>query len=444
MRAGKGHTLGRPVLSGLGILLAKDLQRARRNPTAFAIHLAVPLLITALIGLAFGGGGPGGRLGRIKLGVVDEDQSVVSQLLRGALNQGEGARYLEPVFLSRAEALQQITDNQLSAVVVLPRAFATHYLSGDQRVTLELIKNPAQSFYPAIVEELLGALVTALNAIDRSLRPELRDWQALFERTNRPSPRAVADLVAKTGDRIEAVRDFVSPPLITYTKAEEQSGVAAGSAAPAAGKSAGPAFSVFAFILPGMAALFLLFIADTALRDLYREQRFRTLQRWCTLRHEVLPFVGAKVAYATALLLISSLILFGGGTLIFGIHWGEPARLGVLIGAYAVFAAGFMAAVTALAGSEKRADTLNTVVAMSLGLVGGCMFPRDQLPAFIGQQLTPWMPTHWFAAAVRALQMDNDSVSWSGAAALLGGLGVALGVVAAWVLQRQLERGGRG
>ena len=115
------------VRCGPGVMLAKDLRRARRNPVAFLIHLAVPLLITALIGMAFGGGG--GGAGRIRLGVVDEDDSILTSLLRGAFNQGEGAKYLEPVFLDRSNALQQVGDGKLSAVIILPPGFTRDYLA---------------------------------------------------------------------------------------------------------------------------------------------------------------------------------------------------------------------------------------------------------------------------------------------------------------------------
>ena len=40
----------------LPILLAKDLRRAWRNPLPWLINLIVPLAMTALIGLVFGGG----------------------------------------------------------------------------------------------------------------------------------------------------------------------------------------------------------------------------------------------------------------------------------------------------------------------------------------------------------------------------------------------------
>jgi ABC-type multidrug transport system permease subunit len=427
----------------LATLLAKDLRRARRNPLAFAINLAVPLLITALIGLAFGGPGKSGGRGRIKIGIVDEDDSVISGFLKGAVNQGEGAQYLEPVFVSREDGLREITNNRLSAVVVLPKGFATDYLTGRQPVTIELIKNPAQSIYPAVIEELLGALTTGLNAVNRSFRPELAEWQALFERTPRPSPLEMAELVKKTGDRIEAARDYLFPPLVTYAKRSEAKPAAASGPGrlSGAGASASRLVNVFTYILPGMVAVFLLFVADNALRDLYREERFRTFDRFRTVREDLAVFIGAKVLFAMVVLLCGAAILFGGGALLFGIRWAHPAALAVLSVAYALFATGLMALIGSLAGKEQRADTLNSILGLGLGLAGGCMFPREQLPALLSQHVTPLMPTYWFAAATRTLQFGGDGPAWLTTAGWLAAVGAACVGTAACIFRRRLERG---
>ena len=86
--------------------------------------------MTALIGLVFGGKSDSGALGRIRFAVVDEDKSVLTDFLRGAANQREGGKYLEPVFLDRAEAMRQILDNKLSAAVIIPTNFMRNYLTG--------------------------------------------------------------------------------------------------------------------------------------------------------------------------------------------------------------------------------------------------------------------------------------------------------------------------
>ena len=85
----------------LRVLLAKDLRRAWRNPLPWLINLIVPLAMTALLGFVFGGNSGGDALGRIRFAVVDEDKSVLSDFLRGAVNQNKAGEHLEPVFMER-------------------------------------------------------------------------------------------------------------------------------------------------------------------------------------------------------------------------------------------------------------------------------------------------------------------------------------------------------
>jgi hypothetical protein len=85
-------------------------------------------------------------------------------------------------------------------------------------------------------------------------------------------------------------------------------------------------------------------------------------------------------------------------------------RLGCLVLAYGLFAAGFMALLAAVAGRERVADVMNTMTAMGLGLLGGCMFSAEQMPAFLRLYVTPYMPTAWFVQVARGLQSgDGDS-----------------------------------
>jgi hypothetical protein len=76
-------------MSLLLTLLKKDLIRARRNPWVILINLAMPVLITALIAVAFGGSSSGKSMGTIKLAIIDEDDSPLSNFFRSAFEQGE-------------------------------------------------------------------------------------------------------------------------------------------------------------------------------------------------------------------------------------------------------------------------------------------------------------------------------------------------------------------
>lgn len=417
----------------LGILVAKDLRRAWRNPFPWLINLALPLCLTALIGLAFGGKSDSGALGRIKFAVVDEDDSVLSRFLRGGASQGEGGKYLEPVFLERTAALSELGNDRLSAVLIIPAHFTRNYLTGGETVSLELIKNPAQSIHPAVLEELLGVVVTALNTISRTFQSEFPAWHAVLE--GRGDYRQVAALIERAGDKLEAVKRYVNPPLISYQKEvmAKEAGV----------PKKGPAFNLFAFLLAGLAAMFLLFLAQNAMGDLQRELQQRTFERFHTLRQQLLPFVTGKVVFALVILLFSSAIMLGGGALAFGIHWEHPVALAILTLGYAGFAAGFMAVLVTFVTDPHRSSAVTNIFSMGMALAGGCTFPPEQLPVFVREHLTPLLPTFWFADTVRRLQSGVADAPWVVVSLKLVVLGVLLIALATFFFGRRFQTGSR-
>jgi len=429
----------------LRVLLAKDLRRAWRNPLPLLINLLIPLCITALVGLAFGGKSDSGALGRIRFALVDEDKTILSDFLRGSANQSQGGKYLEPVVLERDAALRQINDNQISAILIIPTNFTRNYLTGRQAVSLELIKNPAQSIHPAVLEELLGALVTALNAISRNLQSEFPDWQKVL--AGDADYKQVAVLIERGGNKLKQAEKFINPPLVMYEKdtpadsSKDDPATAAANKATTKKNDSGS--GVFGYLLTGMAGMFLLFLASNAMTDLHREVRQRTLARYHTLHHQLTPFVAGKIVFAVVVLLLCSVILLGGGGLIFRVEWRQPVALALLGLGYAFFAAGLMAVLVALIPDERKANALNTIVGMAVGLAGGCMFPVQSLPAFLRDYITPWLPTFWFVETARNLQFSGGEVAWVPTLIKLAGLSAVLLVLAALLFRRQFRAGVR-
>ncbi len=413
----------------LRALLAKDLRRVRRNPLPWLINLIVPLCMTALIGLAFGGKSDSGQLGRIHFAIVDEDKTRLSDFLRGASSQGDANKYLDPVFLDRDEALRQINDDQLAAVLIIPTNFTRHYLSGSEPVSLELIKNPAQSIHPAVMEELLGALVTGMNALSRNFHSDFPELQEVIE--GRVDFRKISALIDRESDKLEAVKKYIHPPLVSYEKE-----VRAGES------KSGPDINIFGYLLLGLAGMFLLFIANNAMTDLHRELRFRTFERYQTMRAQLLPFVGGKVLFAVVLLLLSSAVMLGGGGLVFRIHWPHPLALTALTFGYACFSACLMAVLVALVPDERRAGALNTITGLALGIAGGCAFPPQQLPAFLREHITPILPSFWFVDTARNL-LGGADVPWIFASLKLIVASAFLIGLAAFLFRRRFKSGVR-
>src|SRR6266540_2407398 len=118
----------------LRILLAKDLRRTWRNPMPLLINLALPLCITALIGLVFGEKSSSSALGRVRFAIVDEDDSILTGMLRSAVTRQDALKYLDPAFLDRETALRQVNDNRIAGVLIVPTNFSRGYFAGDAAV----------------------------------------------------------------------------------------------------------------------------------------------------------------------------------------------------------------------------------------------------------------------------------------------------------------------
>ncbi len=445
----------------LRVLLAKDLRRAWRNPLPWLINLIVPLAMTALIGLVFGGGSEGGGLGKIRFAVVDENHSRFSDFLRHAAGSladtNASGLQLEPVYMDRTNALREINANNISAVLIIPTNFFSDYLTARAPVSLELIKNPAESIHPAVLEELLGAVTTALNEISRNFNSEFPAWQQVFE--GKEDYHQVTLLVDRAGDKLKAVKKFIDPPQVGYTKegdaestnattsagnssGSETNHVAAKTAEKKGGKSNGDDRStIFAYLLLGMAGMFLLFLGQNAMTDLQRELRKRTFERYQTMHSQLWPFIVSKIVFTVVMLLICSAVMLGGGGLVFQIHWQNLLPLLALVFGYACFIAALFAVLVALMPDERRAAVLNNVAGMALGIVGGCAFPAHQLPAFLRDHITPLMPSNWFVETARSLQFNNPGIAWGFVLLKLAICSVILTALAAVLFRRRFKTG---
>jgi ABC-type multidrug transport system permease subunit len=440
----------------LRVLLAKDLRRAWRNPVPWLVNLIVPLAMTALLGLVFGGGSENNALGRIRFAVVDEDKSALGDILRGAANQNKAGEHLEPVFMERDAALKLVNANKISAVLIIETNFTRNYLTGREPVNLELIKNPAESIHPAVLEELLGAVVTALNAISRNFNSEFPEWERVFE--GKEDYHKVSFLIDRAGDKVKALKSFVDPPLVTYQKGSpadettnnDQSLLTSAAtnkiaATVAEKKEDKPKnsnlSSVFAYLLLGLSAMFLLFLGQNAMTDLLRELRKRTFERYQMMHQQLWPFIVSKIVFTVVMLLLCSVVMLGGGGLVFQIRWENPLALAMLVIGYSCFTAALFAALVALVPDERRAGVLNNIAAMALGLAGGCAFPPQSLPVFLREHITPLLPSHWFVEAARNLQWGGNDVPWGPVLLKLLICSVVLTALAAWLFRRKFRTG---
>jgi ABC-2 type transport system permease protein len=268
------------------------------------------------------------------------------------------------------------------------------------------------------------------------LAEEIEAWRPIVLQEGIPDFRAMGELMIGMEDKFKRAESFLFPPLVTYGKAVEI------NEPDPSEKEGQVTFNLFRHILPGLAAMFLFYLADGAIRDIYREIRLGTLNRFRTLSGRLSLFIAAKVAYAMLVLLTGGAILFVGGGLIFRFNWSNPFALVCLVIAYCTFTAGFMALLAALAGSEKKADVINNVLILGLSFLGGSFFPAEALPAVLRNYVSPLLPNYWFIQTVKSLDSGRFAVAWPWVALGLLTLAVVLISIAGFRLNRLLSKGG--
>lgn len=414
----------------LWVLLLKDVKRAWRNPWIYLIFMAIPVAVTGLVGLAFGGrSNDEPPLAHIKIAVVDRDNSILGSMIRSSLSQGNAEKFIDPQFVTASEGERLIRENQVSAVLVIPEDFTDDFLSGRATAPLELIKNPAQSIYPAITEELLRVVTAALNGITRNFKEELPEVRSLFESGGRPDMVALSHMVLRIGDKFDQADGLLFPPLIGYNR-EKREGA----------ESKGEAFNLFSYLLPMMSSMFLLFLADGAGRDLYKEMRGRTLNRYRTLNARLLAFVLSKAVFAAFMVVAGGVIMFGLGGILFGITWTHPLGVGALTLAFAVAAAGLVMFLIALARSERRSDVLNGTLILGIAFIGGSAFQVQGLPPILRNYISPWMPNYWYIQAFQKLESGFGQWNLLPACLTLTAFGLIALLLATRILHQFLKR----
>ena len=418
-----------PILSAL---ISKDFIKVRRKPVAYIVNIAIPLLMTGMVGFIFSPSGDSSNaLGVMKLAIVDEDQSIIGEFLADAANNDDMREHLDLSFLDREAAMASILDNEISAILILPEGFTDAYLEGEYVPPLKLIKNPAQYFHPAVLEELMGVVVEGANAIYRVAGEDLKDWREVIEEEGVPDMTRIAGLMLRLGDRFEVAGEFLFPPLIQYGTEEPET--------EETGEDEGPAFNLFALVLPGFVGLFMFFLADNVVRDIFREEKAKTLERFRYFQQSLVPFMVSKGLVSLLVVMASMFITILCGILFFGISTDNIVPIVLFVAVYSFFVTGFILFLNAVAGTEKRADTLNPILIFGLSFLGGNMIPVNTLPDFITENVSWLLPNYWFVLGMQHLQFGWHDVTIVGYSILMIALGLLFLYLGSRILYAKLE-----
>jgi len=409
-------------------IVLRDLKRMVRNPVRTALLFSLPLMLAGIFSLVFGGGAASEI--SIRVLVYDEDQSLISRLLGGAGSSPELDRRLDLVPVGE-EGFEMMERGEASALVHFPAGFTQNYLDGEPAV-ISIVKNPAERFLPQVIEEggRIGAEV--LSQGSRVFRTELETIGAMTANTAFPSDLAVGSVASGVNHKLQSLERWVFPPVInleTTTVTPDTADV----------EEAGGS-SILGYFLPGLSMMGILFLAQSATRDILHDRESGLVRHLLTAPVSPVDYIFGK---CISVLVVSTLgffflIAFG---IAAGVNWGPATTTIALVLAASLAASGALVLISSLVGTERQADALSTIVIMVWCLIGGAFVPISQFPDFL-RPLAKTTPVFWAVDGFqKAMQPGADVAAVSTNLMVLGGAGVIFLGLGAVALRRRMAGG---
>ena len=378
-------------------LARKDLRLMPRNKGGMFFTFVWPILMTVLFGLAFGGGGDGEQ-GKVKVAVVDEDNTDGS---RQFLKKLEESFELFP--MAKADAENAVRLGQRTGYIVVKQGFgvASERMFYGAPKEIELGVDPARKAEAGMLEGLL-------------MKHAAADMQKMFN-----DPAASATMAGKAleemrqgsagaGSQTAPVERFLGE-LKTFMGSGAAAGppgaVGAADWQPlkitakdvARQRRIGPQ-NAFEITFPQGVIWGLIGAVMTFGISLVTERTHGTLVRLRMAPLTRSQILGGKALACFLSIMVVEVMLLG-LALALGVH---PSSYPILLLAgvsSAICFVGFMMLIASLGKTEQSASGAAWAIMMPLSMIGGAMVPQFVMPAWM-QSMSVISPIRWSLLAI--------------------------------------------
>lgn len=400
----------------------KDLRLAFRDRTALLLMLAAPFLLT--LGLAFVSGrfsGGSGSLGEIPVVLVNQDGGLLGNALVEVFRSPDLAGLVQvEVADDPAQARRRVDADEVAAAVIIPAGFSESIIPASEAgetgetVSITLYANPGRPTSVGVVRAILDGFLGRVEA--GRVGAQVTVQQLLQGGLIRPQDAAAVG-------RAIGLRQAASTSTVLTI----------------VGKTTGESsvdFDALAYMAPGMALLFLMFVASNGGRTLLVERAHGTLPRllisptstWQVLAGKVLGIYFTGVAQMLILILAS--------TLLFQLRWGDPLAVLVLVLAAVAGALGWGMLITALGKTPGQVSAIGSAITLTFGILGGSFVRMGDMPAWF-EVLSKITPNAWGLDGFTTLAMGGHLADILVPVLALLGMGAVLFAVAVVILGRR-------
>ncbi len=330
-------------MSAAVTIALKDLSQRVRDRSVFIIGIVAPLALAFIFNAIFGGGfSDVGQNITLDIGVVDEDGGPIGGAFGDILREIEADGLIELVSYDDEEAGRAAAETgEVGAVFLLEPGLSDAILAG------------------------ANAALTVVGNVDAPTTTQIAS--SIAEQfslgVRRGNTAAVAALISGaigTNDLEAVAREAgTAPSALTIGTVE------------AATRQLDPS----TYFVAGLSVFFMFFIAGLSVTSMLDERRDGTLGRLLAAPISPSSIVGGKSLTSVVIGLVAMVILIIASTFLMGADWGSPAGVALLVVAVVLAIVAIMTMVGGFAKTAEQAGNLQSIVAVTLAMLGGTFVP---------------------------------------------------------------------
>lgn len=402
----------------------KDVRLAFRDRAALVLMLAAPFALTLGLGFVtgrFSGSGSTG-ISEIPVVIVNQDREQLGNALVQLFQSKDLAALVDPSVLDDpAAAKQRVDQDKAAAAIVIPAGFTRSIIPAagaapsQEVVQVTLYTNPTSPTSVGVIRTILDEFISRVEV--GRVGGEVAVAQLLSHGLIKPADAIQAG--AEIGARQTSTTGSGPIALAVVTPSGEP-----------------VKFDPLAYIAPGMALMFLMFTVANGGRTLLAERNQGTLPRLLVSPTSSVQVLGGKVLGIYLTGVAQMLILIAGSTLIFGLNWGDPLAVLVLVLAAVVGAVGWGMLLTAALKTPGQISAIGSALMLTFGILGGSFISLGNMPVWF-QAISKITPNAWGLDGFTTLGLGGRLPDIMTPVAALLAMGALLFAVAAVLLSRR-------
>lgn len=322
-------------------LAGAELKRVTRDRTFLFFMVLLPILIILLIGITISSNE------QIRVGVVNQTPSALSTSL--ARDLADDPALTVETLDSRTAAAEALRRSEVSAAVVIPAGLEASLRAGETVRVPVLVPGTAESSQAALaaIQAVVGRHAAAVQAATFTTDRGLRSF----------------DQNLSAARRLQEANQAV--PLRTEVVDSASNYLPLG----------------FSYSAPTMLVLFVFVNALAGGAAMIQTRQYGILSRALAAPTRPRDLVGGEALAYLGLTVGQAVLIVGIGALLFGVDWGNPLAAAALILVWALVGTGAGMLSGTLFRTPEQAGAIGPAVGIAFGMLGGCMWPLEVVPA---------------------------------------------------------------